>query len=110
MKLNISKCIYKDRLYIEIETKTFIAINSILKLDYEEERHYLDYEGKEHYFAVTEIATKDSDTIKLTCKEIGYFGDFFSIGFDIRELVYETVTLIKDENEIKRLKQYDSYL
>lgn len=101
MRLNISKCIYKDRLYIEIETKVFVHINSILKLN---------YEGKEHYFTVTEIATKDSDTIKLTCKEIGYFGDFFNRGFDIRELIYEIVTLVEDENKIKRLKEYDSYI
>lgn len=100
MELVIKKCSFKEKITIYISTKIFIKKNSFL---------LLNYEGKKHYFNVKKITTLDADTIELEAEEVGYWSNFFDNNFDIRELVYEKVSLIEDAETIKTIQSESCY-
>lgn len=100
MELTILRCTFEKKISIHMRTKVFVKNNSYFSLD---------YDGRKHYFKVNKITTSDADTIKIDAKEVGHWREFFRDDFDIRELVYEKVTLIEDDETIEMINRESRY-
>ena len=64
------------------------------------------YENKKHYFQINKISVY-CDTLMITAKEVGYFASNFRKmpDFDLRKLVDLDITVITDDESIKKIRE-----